>query len=104
MRSRMALGDFLVAYLRRAGVTHIFGLPGDLVLGLFDRFTPRFVKKYAEIHHLMLQAFSDYKLEVESYQFPAEEHSTGMKPEEWEAFLEEIAPQNNTHTQFSPRN
>ena len=38
MRPRMALGDFLVAYLERAGVTHIFGLPGDLVLGLFDRF------------------------------------------------------------------
>jgi indolepyruvate decarboxylase len=34
----MQLGDFLVAYLRRAGVTHIFGLPGDLVLGLFHRF------------------------------------------------------------------
>lgn len=34
----MALGDFLTAYLRRAGVSHIFGLPGDLVLGLFHRF------------------------------------------------------------------
>jgi indolepyruvate decarboxylase len=34
----MKLGDFLVAYLKRAGVTHIFGLPGDLVLGLFHRF------------------------------------------------------------------
>jgi indolepyruvate decarboxylase len=34
----MPLGDFMVAYLRRAGVTHIFGLPGDLVLGLFHRF------------------------------------------------------------------
>jgi len=38
MRPRMPLGDFLVAYLQRAGVTHIFGLPGDLVLGLFHRF------------------------------------------------------------------
>jgi indolepyruvate decarboxylase len=34
----MRLGDFLVAYLRRAGVIKIFGLPGDLVLGLFHRF------------------------------------------------------------------
>ncbi len=34
----MALGDFLVAYLRRAGVSHLFGLPGDLVLSLFHRF------------------------------------------------------------------
>jgi indolepyruvate decarboxylase len=38
MRATMPLGDFLVAYLQRAGVTHIFGLPGDLVLGLFHRF------------------------------------------------------------------
>jgi len=38
MRPHMALGDFLVAYLNRAGVSHIFGLPGDLVLGLFQRF------------------------------------------------------------------
>jgi len=38
MRGSMPLGDFLVAYLQRAGVTHIFGLPGDLVLGLFLRF------------------------------------------------------------------
>ena len=38
MKPRMALGDFLVAYLKRAGVTHLFGLPGDLVLGLFHRF------------------------------------------------------------------
>jgi indolepyruvate decarboxylase len=34
----MALGDFLVAYLNRSGVNHIFGLPGDLVLSLFHRF------------------------------------------------------------------
>jgi indolepyruvate decarboxylase len=38
MKPRMALGDFLVAYLKRAGVKHVFGLPGDLVLGLFQRF------------------------------------------------------------------
>jgi TPP-dependent 2-oxoacid decarboxylase len=36
LRARMPLGEFLVAYLRRLGVTHIFGLPGDLVLGLFQ--------------------------------------------------------------------
>jgi indolepyruvate decarboxylase len=38
MKPRMKLGDFLVSYLNRAGVDHIFGLPGDLVLGLFQRF------------------------------------------------------------------
>ena len=33
----MSLGDFLVAYLLRLGVTHLFGIPGDLVLRLFVR-------------------------------------------------------------------
>jgi indolepyruvate decarboxylase len=37
----MALGDFLVAYLRKIGVTHLFGIPGDLVLRLFLRFGAR---------------------------------------------------------------
>jgi indolepyruvate decarboxylase len=37
----MPLGDFLVAYLRRIGVTHLFGIPGDLVIRLFFRFAQR---------------------------------------------------------------
>src|ERR1044072_238287 len=37
MRATMALGDFLVAYLRKIGVEHLFGIPGDLVLRLFSR-------------------------------------------------------------------
>ena len=41
MKSRMPLGDFLVAYLRTLGVTHLFGIPGDLVMRLFLRFGRR---------------------------------------------------------------
>jgi indolepyruvate decarboxylase len=37
----MPLGDFLVAYLRQLGVTHLFGIPGDLVMRLFLRFGRR---------------------------------------------------------------
>ena len=35
MKRRMPLGDFLVAYLRKVGVRHVFGIPGDLALKLF---------------------------------------------------------------------
>src|SRR5579871_5167056 len=35
MKRHMALGDFLVAYLRKIGVRHVFGIPGDLALKLF---------------------------------------------------------------------
>jgi indolepyruvate decarboxylase len=31
----MALGNFLVEYLRKIGVKHVFGIPGDLALKLF---------------------------------------------------------------------
>src|SRR4030095_8743658 len=41
MKPTMVLGDFLVAYLQKIGVTHLFGIPGDLVLRLFMRFGAR---------------------------------------------------------------
>ncbi len=38
MKRRMGLGDFLVAYLEKIGVKHLFGIPGDLALKLFFAF------------------------------------------------------------------
>ncbi|HEY6419802.1 MAG TPA: thiamine pyrophosphate-binding protein [Candidatus Binataceae bacterium] len=35
MKRHMKLGDFLVAYLRKMGTSHVFGIPGDLALKLF---------------------------------------------------------------------
>jgi 3-methyl-2-oxobutanoate hydroxymethyltransferase len=60
------------------------------LLGLFDRFTPKFVKKYANFHSEMQRAFSEFKAEVESKQFPAVEHSVEMAEAEWEALLKEV--------------
>lgn len=57
------------------------------LLGLFDRFTPRFVKKYANLHRVLSEAFSAYKADVEAGSFPGAEHSIDMPDEEWEAFL-----------------
>ena len=45
------------------------------LLGLFDRFTPKFVKKYANLREEALKAVKEYKLEVESGTFPSQEHS-----------------------------
>ena len=45
------------------------------LLGLFDRFTPKFVKQYANLKDLALKAVTEYKKEVESGKFPSEEHS-----------------------------
>ena len=38
MELKMKLGDYLVAYLKKIGVSHIFGIPGDLVINLFFKF------------------------------------------------------------------
>ncbi len=57
------------------------------LLGLFDRFTPKFVKKYADFHGEMKRAFGEYIAEVQGRQFPAPEHTVEMTDEEWENFV-----------------
>lgn len=61
------------------------------LLGLFDRFTPKFVKKYADFYSEMRRAFTEYRIEIEKREFPAEEHAFQMADEEWEALLDEIS-------------
>jgi len=58
------------------------------LLGLFERFTPKFVKKYANLYQDMSEAFAAYKSEVEGHIFPAAEHSIEMPDSEWECFIE----------------
>jgi len=60
------------------------------MLGLFDRFTPKFVKKYANFHEEMQRAFRAYIRDVEEKTFPAEEHSVAMRDDAWNAFLNSI--------------
>ncbi len=60
------------------------------LLGLFDRFTPKFVKKYADFHDEMERAFRDFIDDVETKFFPAAEHTVEMPDEEWESLLAEL--------------
>lgn len=60
------------------------------LLGLFDRFTPRFVKQYANFHAEMQRAFREYISDVESRSFPGPEHSVEMDEQEWQALQSEI--------------
>lgn len=45
------------------------------VLGLFDRFVPRFAKKYADLKSTAVSAIRQYREEVENGSFPGSEHS-----------------------------
>jgi len=52
------------------------------MLGLFEKFTPKFVKQYTQLHRQIKEAISNYKEEVEKGVFPAQEHSFDLDPEE----------------------
>lgn len=57
------------------------------MLGLFDRFTPKFVKKYANLHMDMQRAIGAYIDDVETRRFPAQEHTVSMPEAEWDEFI-----------------
>ena len=52
------------------------------VLGLFERFTPKFVKKYANLAQTIRETLGAFKADVESGAFPGPEHTFHLKEEE----------------------
>jgi len=50
----------------------------DLV-GLFRRFTPKFVKVYADVYSVQVDAVKHFVMDVQGKGFPAEEHTFTMK-------------------------
>jgi len=64
------------------------------MLGLFDRFTPKFVKRYADLHAEMQRAFVEYIQDVVARRYPAGEHSVEMSDSEWQLLLGELSEEN----------
>lgn len=54
------------------------------ILGLFEQFKPKFVKRYLEGGQLIHDAIRDYCKEVRSGEFPSEEHFYEISPAEAE--------------------
>ena len=54
------------------------------IVGLFERFTPRFVKQYIKLGPMIIDALKDFKKEVEGGIFPGEKHTFKMSKEEAE--------------------
>jgi 3-methyl-2-oxobutanoate hydroxymethyltransferase len=59
------------------------------MIGLFDRFVPKFVKQYAQTRTVILDAMKAYKKEVQEKMFPGPQHSFKM-PEETLAQLKKM--------------
>jgi 3-methyl-2-oxobutanoate hydroxymethyltransferase len=52
------------------------------LLGLFERFKPKFVKQYLNLSPLIRKAVEEYKNDVAGLKFPAPEHTFSIKEEE----------------------
>jgi len=61
------------------------------LLGIFDRYTPKFVKRYANIGIEMQKALNDYAREVRDGVFPDADHSFNMAQEVLEQLQEELS-------------
>jgi 3-methyl-2-oxobutanoate hydroxymethyltransferase len=59
------------------------------VLGLFERFTPKFVKRYANLAETLVDAFSSYCAEVKAGEFPQPEHFYSMRTGEIDLLQQE---------------
>jgi 3-methyl-2-oxobutanoate hydroxymethyltransferase len=51
------------------------------MIGLFDKFVPKFVKQYTQIRTIILEALAGFKNEVREATFPGPEHSFKMPAE-----------------------
>jgi 3-methyl-2-oxobutanoate hydroxymethyltransferase len=54
------------------------------LLGLFQAFTPKFIKKYENLAQRTVNAFAEYVEEVRNAQFPEEQHTYKMVDGEYE--------------------
>ncbi|MCP4342758.1 MAG: 3-methyl-2-oxobutanoate hydroxymethyltransferase [Desulfobulbaceae bacterium] len=45
------------------------------LLGMFDKFTPKFVKKYADLSPIIKESIQQYSTEVKTGSYPSSEHS-----------------------------
>jgi 3-methyl-2-oxobutanoate hydroxymethyltransferase len=61
----------------------------DLV-GLYDRFTPRFVRQYADVGTAISEAVRSFAQEVESREFPTSEHIFTISDREYEDLLKQL--------------
>jgi len=60
------------------------------LLGLSGEFSPKFVKKYAQLESVVMKALASFKDEVKTGKFPSLEHSYEMKGEEFKKLMKHL--------------
>ena len=60
------------------------------ILGMFDGFAPKFVKRYADLRGVITQAVRDYIQDVSLGRFPDPEHSYAIADDEYSALLKQL--------------
>jgi len=60
------------------------------LLGMYDKIKPKFAKRYMNLSEDIVKSLEDYKKDVETGEFPAEENSFSMNEEELKKLREQI--------------
>ena len=60
------------------------------LIGQFQAFTPKFVKKYCDVATIITKAMKDYCEDVRQGRFPGEEHCYHMKEGQKEKFMAQM--------------
>ena len=60
------------------------------LLGQFQAFTPKFVRKYCQVAEVITKAMKEYAADVRAGKFPTDEHCYHMLEGEYEKFLEMV--------------
>lgn len=60
------------------------------LLGYYDKFLPKFAKRYAHLHATIGEAINRFKSEVEARTFPGAEHTFPIADEEWARLLHQL--------------
>lgn len=60
------------------------------MLGLFERFMPKFAKQYVNLSSSISGSIKEYKKEVEGLRFPEGKHSFAVKEEEFQKIIDKL--------------
>ncbi|KJE94387.1 3-methyl-2-oxobutanoate hydroxymethyltransferase [Capsaspora owczarzaki ATCC 30864] len=69
------------------------------MLGIFDRFVPKFCKQYAKMAPEIISALQNYTKEVKARSFPAPANCYPINDEQWNLFLKRVQHQHQQQQQ-----